>query len=74
MGKSRIMVNKLMIILYTDLIKMIMKNKKNQMEKMTKKSLKKFNRIVKTNMKKNMMKTNRNSYKLITKLYSYSHF
>jgi hypothetical protein len=74
MGKIRIMVNKLMIILYTDLIKMIMKNKKNQMEKMTKKSLKKFNRIVKTNMKKNMMKTNRNSYKLITKLYSYSHF
>lgn len=74
MGKIRIMLNKLMIILYTDLIKMIMKNKKNQMEKMTKKSLKKFNRIVKTNMKKNMMKTNRNSYKLITKLYSYSHF
>lgn len=74
MGKIRVMVNKLMIILYTDLIKMIMKNKKNQMEKMIKKSLKKFNRIVKTNMKKNMIKTNRNSYKLITKLYSYSHF
>ena len=74
MSKIKLTPNRLMIILFTDSMKMITKNKRKFKDKINRKKVNKHNKTVKINMKSSMTKTSRDFYRSTTIFCFSNHF